>query len=389
MILCATLSKPRKNTEALLGKRYERIKIRMHPSSSDKQYVVEKFTSTQAFHEHITAAELDAFLNAHAGKTFKNCTMRTESETITVLANKKGKITTLKKTLANKLTHDNTCLARVSQHLKRTKNYLLPEGTPVPFLVMLGVMTTEGKVIAAKYDKFRQINRFLEFIDDIVPHVQHICGSERPLRIIDFGCGKSYLTFAVQYYFSHVKKIDAHITGLDIKEDVVAYCNTIAAELHCSNLSFCVGTIARHVPSAQPDIVIALHACDTATDEALAFAVKHNCAAILSVPCCQHEINKQLEAKKAAQQFAPLLKYGIIKERFAALVTDALRAEYLGKSGYSVQLLEFIAMEHTPKNILIRAVKKNGNAQKNTAHDADALTDALHVSPSLHALLQD
>jgi len=433
MILSATLSKPVKNVDTILGRPYTRIKIRANASSSGGAYFVELFTEKQAFHEQMTEQQLTDFIETHAGKTFKNCVERTESEEITILANKKGKIAVLHRMLAavaapeteNKAidrsgdtagriaqSSRNTMAASLSadtesdmqQHcgdtgFNRIKNYLLPEGIPVPFLILLGVMTPEGKVVASRYDKFRQINRFLEFIDDILPDVRKSIADERPLRIADFGCGKSYLTFAVYYYLVEIKKLSVEITGLDLKKDVIDYCNKVAQQLEYRNLTFAVGNIADYAYAHNPDIVITLHACDTATDYALDYAVKHNCRAILSVPCCQHELNMQLDKNKAAiraeeeSPFAPLLKYGIIKERFAALATDALRAEYLENAGYKVQILEFIDMEHTPKNLLIRAVKKNDapyiSGNKTQARcEAELLTAALHVSPALKGLLE-
>ena len=258
-------------------------------------------------------------------------------------------------------------------------------------------MTPEGKIISSKYDKFRQINRFLEFLDDILPAVTgQIKG--RTLRIADFGCGKSYLTFAVHYFLTEIKKIDAEIIGLDLKRDVIEYCSRTAERLNLKGLSFDTGNIADYSYKNEPDIVITLHACDTATDYALDYAVKHGCRAILSVPCCQHELNAQLDENKkrwkaensVPQEFEPLLKYGLIKERFASLATDALRAEYLEKSGYSVQILEFIDMEHTPKNLLIRALKKNPSADRQNSGNtgAKSLAERLNVKPKLKELLE-
>jgi len=425
MILSATLSKPVKDIGRILGRPYLRIKIRANSSADGLTYFAESFTETQAFHEQFTELELADFLTAHAGKTFRNCVERTESEEITILANRRGEITTLRKPLAGgtqpvtgqNAPAQNTGTARDTggqfvpgqaqaacmradrqSGFNAVKHYLLPEGTPVPFLVLLGVMTPEGKVVAAKYDKFRQINRFLEFIDDVLPEVQAAAGGARPVRIADFGCGKSYLTFAVHHYLANVKKIPVEITGLDLKKDVIDYCSTVAERLGCGGLTFAVGNIADYAYKNDPDMVITLHACDTATDFALDYAVKHNCTAILSVPCCQHELNRQFggytpeTADGTDSPFAPLLKYGLIKERFAALATDALRAEYLENAGYRVQILEFIDMEHTPKNLLIRAVKKTASEklpQKAALREAESLTAALHVSPTLRGLLQD
>ena len=280
----------------------------------------------------------------------------------------------------------------IPNSISRTKRYLLPEGAPVPFLVHLGIMKAEGKVIRAKYDKFRQINRFLEMLDDVLGDVIRLRESERnpvsaenPLRIVDFGSGKSYLTFAVQHYLSAVKKIPCEIFGLDLKKDVIAYCNTLAQKLSLTNLKFAAGDIASFGEEKQPDIIITLHACDTATDYALDYALRRKAKAILSVPCCQHEVNSQLSAKSvpADSPFAPLLKYGLIKERFAALATDALRAELLESHGYRVQILEFIEESATPKNLLIRAVRTGNEKSAPT----NSLLATLHVNQTLATLI--
>lgn len=385
MIISCTFSKPAKNVEEILGRPYLRIKIRAANNSNSTAYFLEAFTEKQAFHEQKTEEELNEFIEKHAGTTFKNCVVRTDAEEITYLGNKKGNITKLSKKLQQGATGKSAALRAIGNGQNKKKNYLISEGTPVPFMVLLGVMTPEGRVINSRYDKFRQINRFLEFINDILPEVQKQV-KDRPIRIADFGCGKSYLTFAVHYFLTAVKGIKAEIIGLDLKKDVIDYCNKIAEQLSLGGLKFDTGNIADYSYQNDPDIVITLHACDTATDFALDYAVKHNCKAILSVPCCQHEMNQQLNKNDVPEEFKPLLKYGIIKERFAALLTDALRSEYLEAQGYSVQMLEFIDMEHTPKNILIRAVKNRQESGKTPA--ADTLTSALKIHPTLKNLLE-
>lgn len=355
MIISCTFSKSSKNIEEILGRPYQRIKAQAANNSNKTLYYVEKFTKTQAFHEQKTEEELSEFIEKHAGKTFKNCIVRTESEEISYLGNKKGSVTKLSRKINREIQPDKKNI--LWKNCERRKNYLIPEGNPVPFMVLLGLMTSDGKVINSKYDKFRQINRFLEFINDILPEIQKQT-ENKTIRIADFGCGKSYLTFAVHYFLTEIKHLEAEIIGLDLKKDVIDYCNKIAAQLNLKGLKFDTGNIADYNYKNAPDIVITLHACDTATDFALSYAVKNGCKAILSVPCCQHELNSQLNKNSVPEEFKPLLKYGIIKERFAALATDALRGEFLESAGYSVQLLEFIDMEHTPKNILIRAVKK-------------------------------
>lgn len=369
MILSVTFSKPVKEIGRILGAEYKRVKIKLLASSpaaaKNESYFAEFYTETQVFHKKMSEPELRDFIALHAGKTFRNCVERTESEEITVMASKKGRVTELRKSLKSD--------ADGRHQTERTKSRVLPEGVPVPFLVHLGVMTAEGKVIKSRYDKFRQINRFLEMIGDVLPDVIRLreseknpVSSENPLRVVDFGSGKSYLTFAVQHYLTDIKKLSCEIFGLDLKKDVVDYCSSVAQKLALKNLTFAVGDVASFGEERRADIIITLHACDTATDYALDYALRHEAKAILSVPCCQHEINAQLSAKSVADDspFAALLKYGLIKERFAALATDAVRAGLLESQGYKVQILEFIEESATPKNLLIRAVRKESAGER-------------------------
>lgn len=260
----------------------------------------------------------------------------------------------------------------------RSKKYILKEGTVVPYLQDLGVMTGDGKVVRARFDKFRQINRFLEFIEDILPQLD----KERELTILDFGCGKSYLTFAMYHYLHEIQQYDIRIIGLDLKKDVIEHCNQLAVKYGYDKLQFLEGDIADYEGVQSVDMVVTLHACDTATDYALAKAIGWNAKVILSVPCCQHELNGQMVNKT----LAPIMEYGLLKERFAALVTDGMRAKYLEASGYDTQVLEFIDMEHTPKNILLRAVKteKRSSDARQEIEDCKAF---LQVNPMLGKLL--
>lgn len=392
MILSVTLSKPANNIVEILGKPYERVKIKAQNSAEGTSYYGEFFTKTQVFHQHFNLEELEDFLNKNIGISFKNCTKRTESEEITMLTNKKGKVTTLTKPLQSaKSENQNAKTENLTFFPKqKTKNYLLPEGTPVPFLVLLGIMNSDGKVISSKYDKFRQINRFLEFIDDVLPQVvTNETFPENPVRIADFGCGKSYLTFAVHYFLTEIKKIPCKIEGLDLKEEVIAYCNDIAKKLKLENLIFHTGNIEDYSGKENPDIIITLHACDTATDFALKYAVSRNAKVILSVPCCQHQINQQLGSlnksnikDESAEIFAPLLKWGIIKEKFSSLLTDAIRGQWLESKNYKVQMLEFIDIEHTPKNILIRAVKMETDGKLKT--EKPDILEVLKLNPEIY-----
>ena len=396
MILSVTLSKPTGEVEKKLGKEYQKIKIRAVNTAEGASYQAEMFTKTQVFHQKFSEGELADFLKANSGITFKNVVTRTDTEEITLLTNKKGKTTELRKKLTSTVP-ERSRRAEAAGPLKilpaKKKNYLLPEGSPVPFLVLLGIMNDEGKVISSRYDKFRQINRFLEFIDDILPDFSDKTAAGQPLRIADFGCGKSYLTFAVHYFLTEIRHINCEIEGLDLKEEVISYCNDMAAKLGLKGLIFHTGNIADYSGAHSPDIVITLHACDTATDYALKYAVERGARAILSVPCCQHQVNTQLQMRGKAggatgetpAEFEPLLKWGIIREKFSSLVTDALRGQWLEQQGYKVQMLEFIDMEHTPKNILIRAVKKKGGFDTASLKPTQppALMSSLGIKPEL------
>ena len=387
MTISVTLSKPTGDVEKLLGRDYQKIKIRAVNAADGASYQAEMFTKTQVFHRKFSESELEDFLKANSGITFKNVVTRTDTEEITLLTNKKGKTTELRKKLTSPVVSTGSTTSPLKILPAKKKNYLLPEGRPVPFLVLLGIMNDEGKVISSRYDKFRQINRFLEFIDDILPEFTDKTAAGQTLRIADFGCGKSYLTFAVHYYLTEIRHIPCEIEGLDLKKEVITYCNDMAKKLGLQNLIFHTGNIADYSGQHNPDIVITLHACDTATDYALKYAVERGARAILSVPCCQHQINTQLQkqdkatASEIPPELRPLLKWGIIREKFSSLVTDALRGEWLEQQNYKVQMLEFIDMEHTPKNILIRAVKKSTG--KDTTNKLPALAASLKVMPEI------
>ena len=315
MTISVTLSKPTGDVEKLLGRAYQKIKIRAVNAADGASYQAEMFTKTQVFHRKFSESELEDFLKANSGITFKNVVTRTDTEEITLLTNKKGKTTELRKKLTSPVVSTGSTTSPLKILPAKKKNYLLPEGRPVPFLVLLGIMNDEGKVISSRYDKFRQINRFLEFIDDILPEFTDKTAAGQTLRIADFGCGKSYLTFAVHYYLTEIRHIPCEIEGLDLKEEVITYCNEMAKKLNLQNLIFHTGNIADYSGQHNPDIVITLHACDTATDYALKYAVERGARAILSVPCCQHQINTQLQkqdkatASEIPPEFTTLLKW--------------------------------------------------------------------------------
>ena len=356
------------------------IKICARPVLKNKSllFQIEEYTKTQVFHKNLTAGDAGSYLTGKLSSdaspqtaAFKNALVETKSFTANVLVSKKGTITIKKKM------NTSTKQPKISLSHNRKKKYILEEGIPVPFLIDLGVMTQNGSIVNAHYDKFRQINRFLEYIEDILPSLP----TGRELRILDFGCGKSYLTFAIYYYLKVLKGYPVRITGLDLKEDVIRHCNELAVKYGYDKLEFLCGDIAYYDGCSQVDMVVTLHACDTATDYALAKAVGWGAKVILSVPCCQHELNKQMKN----DLLSPVLHYGILKERMAALMTDGLRAQILEANGYRTQILEFIDMAHTPKNLLIRAVY-NGHCADNKAQ-IDELLAAFDVNPTLYRLL--
>lgn len=356
------------------------IKICARPVLKNKSllFQIEEYTKTQVFHKNLTAGDAGSYLTGKLSSdtssqtaSFKNALVETQSFTANVLVSKKGTITIKKKMNAS------AKQPKISLSHNRKKKYILEEGIPVPFLIDLGVMTQNGNIVNAHYDKFRQINRFLEYIEDILPSLP----TDRELRILDFGCGKSYLTFAIYYYLKVLKGYPVRITGLDLKEDVIRHCNELAVKYGYDKLEFLCGDIAYYDGCSQVDMVVTLHACDTATDYALAKSVGWGAKVILSVPCCQHELNKQMKN----DLLSPVLHYGILKERMAALMTDGLRAQILEANGYRTQILEFIDMAHTPKNLLIRAVY-NGHCADNKAQINELLA-AFDVNPTLYRLL--
>lgn len=330
------------------GKRHGELadKVKIRPVKLKEQLYFQTSVSDgkKEFHKNYEKAELLEQLDHWLRKDYRQLQMDTTTQSIQALVSKKGK-TTVKQKIARDMRS-----ARVLDH-NRKKRYLLEEGTPIPFLVDLGVMTAEGAIVRSRYDKFRQINRYLEFVEDILPELD----KDRELTLIDFGCGKSYLTFALYYYPTVKKQYRIRMIGLDLKKDVMEHCQELAEKYGYDRLTFLTGDIADYDGVELVDMVVSLHACDTATDYALEKALQWNAKVIFAVPCCHHELNRQMHST----EMNPVLKYGLIQERMAALMTDAFRADVLELEGYQVQVLEFIDMEHTPKNILIRAVKQN------------------------------
>ena len=353
---------------------YNKITFLLKDNTKKQYYQIEKYTDKQVFHENINKEELEAKLLEMVSNNYKQLSAWSETTTYDLKISKKGKI------FLGKKKGDNAKLANKSHN--REKNYILKEGMIIQPLIDLGVFTKEGKVVNSKYDKYKQINRFIEMVDDEIKKTD-----QEELTILDFGCGKSYLTFVLYYYFVEIKKIKVNMIGLDLKADVIKKCNEIAKKYNYENLKFELGDINGYKYTNNVDMVITLHACDTATDYALYNAIKWNAKMIFSVPCCQHEFNAQMES----DNLSLLTKYGIVKERVAALMTDAVRANLLEAVGYKTQLLEFIDISHSPKNILIRASKSKVSKEKKEKAllEVDNLIKEFNFNPTLYKLLKD
>ena len=341
----------------------------------EKHFQIAQYSDKQVFHKNVDEEELISFCIEELGVNFLQLNAWMLGGEASVKLTKKGKLLfALKKS-------DNSALADEVRDNNRKKNYILEEGRVIEPLIDMGIFTKEGKIVSSMYDKFKQINRFIEIIDDelkkkIITH----------LNIIDFGCGKSYLTFIVYYYLTEIKKIKVNMIGLDLKEDVIRKCNKAAKKYGYENLSFELGDINCYSAPFKVDMVITLHACDMATDFALYNAVSWGAGYIFSVPCCQHELNAQIKSEK----FSLMTRYGIIKERFSALITDAIRGNLLEYMGYNVNLLEFVDLSHTPKNILIRAVKnpnKAENVKLRAMDEVKRMMDEYGISQALYRMI--
>lgn len=354
--------------------KYNKIVIQLKESKKKEFYQIEKYTDKQVFHENI---DLDAFkvkFEECIGNSYKQVSAWAENTTYDLRISKKGKVHLSRKKGSNEN------ISKKSHN--KEKNYILKEGMIIEPLIDLGVFTKEGKVINSKYDKYKQINRFVEIIDDEIKKNDY-----KELTILDFGCGKSYLTFVLYYYFVKIKNINVKMIGLDLKEDVIKKCNEIAKSYKYDNLHFELGDINGFKYNNKVDMVITLHACDTATDYALYNAVKWNAKMIFSVPCCQHELNSQMKS----DELSILTRYGIVQERVAALMTDAVRANILECCGYKTQLLEFIDISHSPKNILIRASKGNVSKEKKekSLNEVNNLVKQFNFDPTLLKLVKN
>ena len=354
--------------------KYNKVNISLKENNKNKFYQIEKFTDKQVFHENIKIDEINEKVYEIIDGKYKQMTAWSSSETFDLKISKKGKI------FLGKKKNDNSKI--ITKGHNKEKNYILKEGMIIEPLIDLGVFTKEGKVVNSKYDKYKQINRFIEIIDDEIKKNDY-----KELTILDFGCGKSYLTFVLYYYFVKIKNINVKMIGLDLKEDVIKKCNEIAKRYNYDNLHFELGDINGFKYNNKVDMVITLHACDTATDYALYNAIKWNSKMIFSVPCCQHEFNAQMKA----EELSILTKYGIVQERVAALMTDSVRANLLECAGYKTQLLEFIDIAHSPKNILIRASKANISKEKKEKSlvEVQNLMNTFSFEPTLYNLLSN
>lgn len=341
-------------------------------SKLDCGYQAEKFTEKQVFHENLTEEQLVLFAYENMDAGFRQLNAWSLDTEFAVKISKKGKVFFTKSKAQTQV--------KTRTENNRKKAYYLEEGTVIPPLVDMGVFTKDGNIVHSMYDKYRQINKFIQFIEEALEKA-----NLKKVNIVDFGCGKSYLTFVVYYYLTYVKGMDVTMTGLDLKEDVIKKCQQTAQRYGYDKLSFQVGDVAVYESKEPVDMVITLHACDTATDYALYHAIRWDTKIIISVPCCQHELNAQMES----EEFSILTRYGLLKERTAAIMTDAIRANLLEYFGYKTQILEFIDFTHTPKNLLIRAVKSKipmEHKQKLLA-EVENLIREYHLEPTLYRLL--
>ncbi|MDE6242270.1 MAG: SAM-dependent methyltransferase [Anaeroplasmataceae bacterium] len=360
-VIRGIFSIPKVKNQPYLKAKLQRIGIK-----NEEVIQVSLYTQQQVFHENISLNNLEDYLNEMLDQKFRSLELYTKEYLYAYKISSKGKLLTNKK----QQKHDFVVL----EHNK-TKKYLIEEGMIVPPLIDLGVMTSEGKVVKAKFDKFKQINRFLEMIEDSIKE-------ESKLKIIDFGCGKSYLTFVIYYYLTYIKKIDCQIIGLDLKSDVIKHCNEIAIKYGYEKLKFIQGDISQFKAERDIDMIVTLHACDTATDYALFHAIQMKCRYIFSVPCCQHEINLQIKNKS----INPISKHGLLKERFAAILTDSIRTNILEYFGYKTQVLEFVDWEATPKNILIRAKLENIAPASSLIEEVEQWMKQLEFEQTLYKL---
>lgn len=363
---------------------YEYTKIIIKPLIIKNNFVYqfEQFKNNKAYHSNLTVEESIQKISTIIENFYQYVVFTTEAD-IQIIRGKKD------------FNMKSTCNQKeiCSLEHNKVKKYILEEGTPIPFLIRLGIMGEDGKVFKKSYDKFRQINKYLEFIDETIKELKNKKYIDTHIKAVDFGCGKSYLTFALHYYLKNIQNMTFEVIGLDLKKDVIEHCNQIAKDLNMENIEFLTGDIKDFNKLKNVDLIFSLHACNNATDYSLLKGLELDAKAILAVPCCQHEFNQKMSQNKKSEFFAfenPIGKHGILLEKFASLATDALRAQALELCGYKTQVMEFIDMEHTPKNILIRGIKENPNKNilEKKLQEYEIYKKFLGIEPLLDTLLK-
>ena len=363
---------------------YEYTKIIIKPLIIKNNFIYqfEQFKNNKAYHSNLTVEESIQKISTIIENFYQYVVFTTEAD-IQIIRGKKD------------FNMKSTCNQKeiCSLEHNKVKRYILEEGTPIPFLIRLGIMGEDGKVFKKSYDKFRQINKYLEFIDETIKELKNKKYIDTHIKAVDFGCGKSYLTFALHYYLKNIQNMTFEVIGLDLKKDVIEHCNQIAKDLNMENIEFLTGDIKDFNKLKNVDLIFSLHACNNATDYSLLKGLELGAKAILAVPCCQHEFNQKMSQNKKSEFFAfenPIGKHGILLEKFASLATDALRAQALELCGYKTQVMEFIDMEHTPKNILIRGIKENPNKNilEKKLQEYEIYKKFLGIEPLLDTLLK-
>ena len=351
---------------------------------SVKNIQIESFKDNKAFHKNIdlnNLKELEDNLKEYIDN-FKQILLQIEGSDISFIRKKEN--------FSRKEKESN--LIKTSNEHNKKKQYILNEGDKIDFLIELGLMSIEGKILKSSYNKFKQINKYLEFIDDVIEELKAKKLITNHINVLDFGCGKSYLTFALYYYLKNYRKdLTFSIVGLDLKKDVIEFCNKLAKKLNYENLEFLNGNIKDYDKSKEVDLVFSLHACNNATDYSLEKALSLDAKAILAVPCCHHEFFEKIQKNKNSEFYNTLkimTDNGIVLDKFATLATDSSRSLSLELCGYKTKMIEFIDMEHTPKNILIKAIKSKSSNLKEKLVEYNKLKEFLGIKPLLEDLIK-
>ena len=351
---------------------------------SVKNIQIESFKDNKAFHKNIdlnNLKELEDNLKEYIDN-FKQILLQIEGSDISFIRKKEN--------FSRKEKESN--LIKTSNEHNKKKQYILNEGDKIDFLIELGLMSIEGKILKSSYNKFKQINKYLEFIDDVIEELKAKKLITNHINVLDFGCGKSYLTFALYYYLKNYRKdLTFSIVGLDLKKDVIEFCNKLAKKLNYENLEFLNGNIKDYDKSKEVDLVFSLHACNNATDYSLEKALSLDAKAILAVPCCHHEFFEKIQKNKNSEFYNTLkimADNGVVLDKFATLATDSFRSLSLELCGYKTKMIEFIDMEHTPKNILIKAIKSKSSNLKEKLVEYNKLKEFLGIKPLLEDLIK-